>query len=237
MKKTIVAIVADHGEAFLEHGTEGHAANLYTEVTQVPFILTLPFRLEKPLVIDTPVENVDVVPTLLDLVGLPPLPEADGTSLVPLIEAAARGEAPAQLAGREERFSFLDRNWGRPYLDPKPYVMVERDGYRLHIHEGTDGKPGSVELFDVRKDWGEKTNLARSDPEQLVQMRGDINQFLSTPEPSWGGPGWVEIDNMEAQQLRALGYAIDLHAPPEEQKVGLPQQLRNFSRALAPKEQ
>jgi len=217
MKKTIVAIVSDHGEAFLEHGTEGHAVNLYTEVTRVPFILALPFRLEKPLVIDTPVENVDVVPTLLDLVGLPPLPEADGTSLVPLIEAAARGEAPAKLDGHEERFAFLDRNWGRPNLDPVPWVMVERDGYRLHLHERAQGKPGTVELFDVRKDREEKTDVAESDPSQLAEMRGDIERFLSTPEPSWGGPGWVDLDDMEAMELRALGYAVDPNAPPKEQ--------------------
>lgn len=237
MKKTILAVVADHGEAFLEHGTEGHAVNLYTEVTQVPFILALPFRLEKPLVIDTPVENVDIVPTLLDLVGLPPLPEADGTSLVPLIEAAGRGEAPATLKGHEERVSFLDRNWGRPYLDPLPYLMVERGGFRLHIHEGEEGQPGSAKLFDIRKDRGETTDVAGVDPEQAKELRSDAGKLLSTPEPSWGGPGWVEVDDMEAAQLRALGYAVDPHAPPNQQKVGEPTQIRERSAALARKRQ
>ena len=69
--KTIIAIASDHGEAFLEHGVEGHARNLYQEVQDVPLILYLPFRLDPGITVNTPVANVDLWPTLLDLLGLP----------------------------------------------------------------------------------------------------------------------------------------------------------------------
>lgn len=213
MKKTVLAIVSDHGEAFLEHGNEGHAANLYTESTHVPFILTLPFRLEEPIVVRTPVENVDVMPTLLDLLGLPPLPEADGRSLVPLIEAAARGEEP-EPDGSDARFAYLDKNWGRPTEDPRPYVLVESGGHRLHDYPGLGRY-----LFDAAADPREQNDLSEANPERVEDLVALGESFLAMPEPSWGGPGWVEIDEMAAAQLRALGYAFDPHAPADKRKL------------------
>src|SRR5262245_10104598 len=91
--RTLVVVASDHGEAFLEHGYEGHARNLYREVTYVPLVIALPFRLAQGVRIGEQVSNVDIWPTVLDLVGLAPLPNVDGRSLVPLILAAARGES------------------------------------------------------------------------------------------------------------------------------------------------
>src|SRR4030095_331827 len=78
LKKTLVVIAADHGEAFREHGGEGHAANLYHEVVAVPLLFVLPFRLEKELTVDPGGRNVDLWPTILDLAGPPPLAQAAG---------------------------------------------------------------------------------------------------------------------------------------------------------------
>src|SRR5258705_11354817 len=89
LSRTIVVIAADHGEAFLEHGREGHAQDLYGEVTHVPLIIIPPFLLEPGVRVHATVSNADLWPTLLELVGLPPLPGADGRSLVPLVLAAA----------------------------------------------------------------------------------------------------------------------------------------------------
>src|SRR5262245_7831015 len=94
-ERTLVVFAADHGEAFGEHDGEGHARNVYGEVTQTPLILSFPFRLEPPVVVEARSENVDLWPTVLELVGLPPLPDVDGRSLVPQIVAAMGGDAPA----------------------------------------------------------------------------------------------------------------------------------------------
>ena len=214
MKKTVLAINADHGEAFLEHGTEGHAQNLYAETTHVPFILALPFRLRQPVVVRSPVENIDVVPTLLDLAGLPPLPEADGHSLVPLIEAAARGTEKPEEARAQPRFARIDRNWGQPSKPPRPLTLVQMEGYRLHEDGG-----GHAELYDARSDASEQTDLAETHPQVVERLRARLEHHDQTPEPSWGGPGWVQIDDMEAAQLRALGYAFDPNAPPKKREL------------------
>ena len=58
--RTLLVIASDHGEAFGEHGLEGHARNLYREVTWVPFIIVPPFQLQPNIVVDAVVSNLDI---------------------------------------------------------------------------------------------------------------------------------------------------------------------------------
>jgi arylsulfatase A-like enzyme len=206
MEKTMIVIASDHGEAFEEHGVEGHAQNLYTETTHVPLIITLPFRLEEGIVVDTPVENVDIWPTLLDLLGLPPLAASDGRSLVPLIEAAAAGDESSVADPERQRVAFLDQTWGRTNQDPRPLLSVQEGRYRLFRQ---DIEKGRVELYDVESDPGETEDLAADQPEVVERLSGDVARYAATPEPTWGRPAEVEIDEMELGQLRALGYMVE----------------------------
>jgi arylsulfatase A-like enzyme len=216
MKKTVMAFVSDHGEGFREHGSEGHARTLYDETTRVPFILALPFRLPEPVVVHTPVENIDVYPTLLDLLGLPPMVEADGESAVPLILAAARGDesALAKELADGPRFAHIDQAWGRPSVDPEPLVLVQEGRFRLHQRRG-----GVPELYDYEADSGEQNDLKDEYPEQVTTLQQRVHDYAKTPEASWGGPEHVTVGEMEAAQLRALGYVIDPHAPPGKGKL------------------
>jgi hypothetical protein len=69
-ERTVVVFSADHGEAFGEHGSEGHAHDVYGEVTTTPWIVSFPFRLEPGIVVEARSENVDLWPTVLEIVGL-----------------------------------------------------------------------------------------------------------------------------------------------------------------------
>ncbi|NNL68245.1 MAG: sulfatase [Myxococcales bacterium] len=211
MKKTVIAFVSDHGEAFLEHGDEGHARTLYDETTRVPFILALPFRLETPIVVETPVENVDLFPTLFDLLGLPPMPDADGVSLVPLIEAAAKGDEASVAATFAEpaRFAELDQAWGRPSIEPVPLTLIHDGRYRLHNFRGAAPK-----LFDYEVDPGEQVDIGPEHPEIVTELRKKLRAHTTAEQVPWGGPEQVTVSEMEAAHLRALGYVVDPHAPP-----------------------
>jgi arylsulfatase A-like enzyme len=113
LDRTLVAIASDHGEAFMEHGSEGHGRDLYREVVHVPFVIVPLLILDQQVRVDTTVANVDIWPTLLDLVGLPPLQGTDGRSLVPLILAAGDATAaePTQPLKRPV-ISHMDQHWG-----------------------------------------------------------------------------------------------------------------------------
>jgi len=202
--RTLVVLAADHGEAFGEHDVEGHARNLYGEVTETPLLLSFPFRLEPGVVVDAATQNVDLWPTLLDLLGLPALPDPDGHSRLEDIVRAGRGMPASD--GSAPRFAELDRTWGRTTEAPLPLVAVTQDGYRL-IYYVDDGK---VELYDLAQDPGEKSDLAASRPEIVERLRGSIDTYLAHDAPPWGsGAPQVELEEMLLRQLRALGYKVD----------------------------
>ena len=203
LERTLVVIASDHGEGFLEHGIEGHGRQLYREAVETPLLVVLPFRLDRPVVVDQPVENVDVWPTILDLLGLPALPDAQGRSLVPMIEAAYRGEAaPAQS---HTRISHLDRTWGRVTEKPDALVALARDDWRFYL--GADRSPAELELYDVAADPGEKQNLAGARPDVAASFEQEARRYLAEP-PAAGRAEERELDEMRLNQLRALGYVI-----------------------------
>ena len=85
---TIVLVVSDHGEEFYEHEFWGHGDTLYGEQLRVPFVLKLPHQASAGRVVDGLAQHLDVMPTVLDLVGLPPVAGVQGRSLKPVIGGA-----------------------------------------------------------------------------------------------------------------------------------------------------
>ncbi len=202
LKRTIVVVAADHGEGFTEHG-EGHARTLYREVTEVPWILALPIRFSKDVVVDAMVRNVDIWPTLYDLLGLEPPKHSDGHSTVPLIEAAIEGRTPEPgQNGSERAIGYLDRTWGNREEPPKPTVSITEGGKRF-VYRG----PDDLELFEHETDPWEQRNLASPRGEEVERLRSEAEELLAE-KPAWGTPPKVELDEMYLDQLRALGYVV-----------------------------
>lgn len=211
MRRTIVVVAADHGEAFNEHGTEGHARNLYAETVRTPLLILLPMRLKQGIQVDAPVQNVDIWPTVMDLVGLPEDPGVQGHSLVPLIEAAARGEDAGDGSGL--RYSMLDTTWGKRGKDPAPLNSVGDGRYRLIQRPA---KPEGAQLFRMDVDPLEQRNIAADNPEQVERLRAAMNAHIHGAVAAWGGPEQVSLDDFELSQLRALGYMVGGKVPPAD---------------------
>jgi arylsulfatase A-like enzyme len=103
---TVLAFLSDHGESWGERFADKedvqgvyhmHGATLHDEIVQVPLVLSAPGRLD-PAVVHSQVRSVDLAPTLLDLAGVAPI-DADGESLLPLVEGGEEGDRPAILTG------------------------------------------------------------------------------------------------------------------------------------------
>lgn len=217
LEDTLIVITSDHGEAFGERGLEGHARKVYRETTEVPFLLVFPFRLESGIVIDSRTQNVDVWPTVLDLIGLE-MQDTDGRSRRREILSTARREAAPSLeesdgeteaegvvASEELAFAHLDQTWARPETGPEPTVAVSQGPLRyVRIHQ-----PGQIieQLFDARGDPRELHDLARDDPETLARLAAEAERHLDL-RPNWGESPRREISELELNHLRALGYAI-----------------------------
>ena len=245
LQRTLVVIAADHGEAFLEHGREGHAQDLHGEVTHVPLILLPPFLLEPGIRVRATVSNADLWPTLLDLLGLPPLPGADGRSLVPLVLAAAGAGGSADAAALERPvFAQLQRGWGRPKArNSASLVSVTDKNLRLLATVSGKTRP---ELFDRAVDPGEKRDLAAADSESAARLRALADDYANEREAALGRRAargrarraaaqpparardtwWSRGDRQRALVLRlelgALAVALEreLDQPVEQRRVG-----------------
>jgi choline-sulfatase len=199
--KTMIIVAGDHGEAFGEHGREGHARDVHGEVTTTPLIISFPFRLEPGVVVDAETANVDLWPTILDLLKLPPLGDIDGQSQYPALMAAARGEpAPPRDT---PRFAHLDQSWGRTKMEPRPMVAVREGPYRLVRAHETEGW-----LYDRSNDPREQVDVGGDQPEVLARLQAYVDEYLERPPAPWKASD-VELDDAQLQQLRALGYEVE----------------------------
>jgi len=207
-EKTLIVFAADHGEAFGERGLEGHARFVYRETTEVPFVLSFPFKLEPGVEITTRTENVDIWPTVLDLLGLPPMEGVDGRSRRPEILAAARGE-PLAADSESTAIAHLDRLWGQRVESTLPTVALQQGTFR---YVWMDGGAGEVreELFDAATDPGELRDVLAEHPELAARLRVAATSYLNdSPPPPWGAEAPpLELDEIELNQLRALGYSL-----------------------------
>jgi arylsulfatase A-like enzyme len=207
-EKTLIVFAADHGEAFSERGVEGHARFVYRETTEVPFVLSFPFKLEPGVEIATRTQNVDIWPTVLDLLGLPPMEGVDGRSRRPEILAAVRGEpSPAQPGA--PAIAHLDRMWGQRVENALPTVALQQGTFR---YVWTDAGAGEVreELFDASTDPSELTNVLADHPDLAAHLRAAATSYLNeSPPPPWGEEAPpLQLDEIELNQLRALGYSL-----------------------------
>jgi arylsulfatase A-like enzyme len=203
LENTLIVVASDHGEAFLERGFEGHGRKVYRETTEIPLLVSFPFRLDPGAVVTARTRNIDVWPTILDLLGLSPPEGIDGRSRVADIVASLEGASPE--ADEEIAIAHLDQTWGQRGAEPQTTVAVVEDTLR---YVRVDQPGGAVEqLFDRRDDPRELRDLAGEDPETLERLAAAADGYLAE-EPTWGAPPTREVGELELNLLRALGYVI-----------------------------
>jgi choline-sulfatase len=187
--QTLVVITADHGEGLGEHGEETHAFFVYDSTMRVPLVFWGAPLVPRGARVATPVRLVDVAPTLLDLLGLPPLPQAQGVSLRPLFTDP---ELELALTGYGESIAPLS-------LFGSDALRFVQEGRWKYVHKL------EPELFDVEADPGELENLAERRPERVAELRERLEALLSAAPVA---PGDVEakLAPETLAQLRALGY-------------------------------
>lgn len=204
--ETIVVLLSDHGEAFGERGFEGHARSVYPETTETPLIISLPFDLEEGGVVADKTTNIDVWPTLLELLGLRDQGALDGAidgrSRMPELRAAlARERAPRPAA--DFSVAFLDETWGRPGVPRKPAISIIEGDYRFL--SGTNDGANRIEVLLSIED-GQRTNRIDEFPEIADRLREEAERQLAL-EPEYSSDT-IELDEMQLNQLRALGYEL-----------------------------
>ena len=185
---TVVVVLSDHGEEFLEHGAIGHERTLHVEALHVPLIVRAPGL--APRVVDTPVGLVDVLPTVLELLGLPPAEDLDGRSLVPLLRGGDGAGFPEHRLAELSWLADLECLVG-----PEEHLIVDRAS-------------GAELYYDLARD-PRATRPLPDDPrravlrEELERLRAELAGRRRAAERR------AALSEEERADLRGLGYAED----------------------------
>lgn len=220
--RTILVVLADHGESLGEHGESTHTFFVYDATQHVPLIVRTPWGDRGRS--RAQVSTVDVMPTVLDLVGLAPQPGLDGRSLARLVLHPG-AESPG-VGYAETYFPRFHYGW--------QHLRSLRDGKWKYIEAPTP------ELYDVQQDPGETRNVYKAYSRRaedlrlrLVELAGDGVQ---------AAPDRDTLDPETLQRLAALGYVgggprVDPEAllPDPKDKIGLFGRMGE-ARALAKEE-
>jgi len=188
-RKTVVAVLADHGESLGEHGEHGHGYFVYEQVARIPFLLETPYDQTRGRVVEEVVRSIDVGPTLLDLLGAPNGLKGTGASLVPLI--AGGGSRPGE-GYTESYYARLHYGWSE--------LRAVRTR-RWHFIEAP--KP---ELYDLEADPAESVNLASRELAEVERMRETLAAFERDSIARIAATAPVEEDEETLRKLASLGY-------------------------------
>lgn len=189
-RPTTVIVTSDHGESLGEHGEETHGMFAYEATLRVPLIIATVRpagaggSATKGLTIESPARHIDLAPTVLDILSVPPDPTWPGASLRPVVSSGDRADRPNYF---ESMTYNLVRGWA-----PLRGVLQARTKY---IDQPIP------EIYDLASDPGEKDNLAARQPERLQVLTNLLRTFnVGTPNR----PGQVSAE--EAAALSAIGY-------------------------------
>jgi choline-sulfatase len=174
LDRSIVFIIADHGEAFLEHGAMDHSNKPYLNNTHVPLIVYAPGagagRYREPCGL------IDVGPTALGFVGVASPPYYRG---IDLLESVRDGALPTRPIVSETPRNLIQSPFFSWALVQWPFKIVY------------DTRSSTTEVFDIASDPGEQQNLADRDKELTSRMRAILGRWLDEETARTGavGPG------------------------------------------------
>ena len=183
LDRSLLAFTSDHGEEFLEHGHVGHCRGVWDTLTRVPLLLRFP-ELDGGSRVEAAVQLVDVVPALLDRLGIDTTTTLfKGTALRPVLE----GGIPARV------YAYSDQGRYRASDDGRWHFIL-------------DGVESSVTFYDTTADPLEQHDLFAGGGPEIDRLGTVLNQWLKDTGQ------WVRFDEALAaskakeEELRALGY-------------------------------
>jgi arylsulfatase A-like enzyme len=191
-ENTIVVLVSDHGEEFLERRHWGHVElNLYDEILKVPMLMRIP-GVPGNQVIGQQVSTMDIMPTLLELAGCRIPEKVLGKSLVPLWEGNSADYGVEVAIGERWR-------------DTSHMIAVRTEEYK-YIWD--DAKPDQPLLFDLRQDPDEQHNIAAEQPGVVQRLHQHVEAQLERMRSTAPAEKSQEpvLDAEIVARLRGLGY-------------------------------
>jgi choline-sulfatase len=209
-ERTLIVLLGDHGESLGEHGEYTHGVFLYDSTLHIPLVVAGPGVAVNKIVTQQ-VRTIDVMPTILELLGLPAGEKAQGVSLAPALTQGK--DVPANDAYSETIYPKTNLGWAE-------LRAVRTPQYKL-IQAPTP------ELYRLQTDPGESRNVKSQYPAEFDQLQKKI-QEVAGAESSQGLLERQPISSETLRQLQSLGYAtagarrdlrLDMSGPDPKERV------------------
>ncbi len=180
LKSSLVILAADHGEEFLEHGDVKHCRNLFDTSLHVPLVVRVPAT--PPRVVASPVQNLDLVPTVIDYLGIKLGIEVTGKFAGRSLRAEIEGRAAPEI-------QYAIQGSQRSAADGR-YKLI------------ADLAAGTQALYDLKADPGETKDVLAAERRAYAPLREALTRWLARSE----GKGTADASRAAQERLRSLGY-------------------------------
>lgn len=189
-RKSIFILTSSHAEEFMEHGDWGHKNNLFNTVLAVPFIMSTPAISDRH--IKDLIQNIDLYPTLLGLIGVKKPGYIQGIDLSDLIYGIPGAKKNNYIVGQI------------PYAKP-PLASISDGQWKLIVNTDTNS---SVDLFNLNTDMNEQKNIAANNSEIVRRLRQELDRIMNNqnvkPIKEFNFPDW--IDDEKRKKIIKEGY-------------------------------
>lgn len=212
LQKTMVVVVGDHGEAFGEHVEKGHGIFCYEESVLVPLIFSGPGLAKSPIRVTERVRLIDVMPTVLEMLGVAIPQPCQGKSLARLMSGNQT---------KEQRPVYLESLYGQELNNWAPLTSLI-SGHWKYI------SLPQAELYDLNADPGEKENLFLKRNPEARRFDKDLAAFIASHRGRIAGSK-QSVDAIDLKKLEALGYISSFASSGKsgiDPKIGIAYQER-----------
>jgi arylsulfatase A-like enzyme len=187
---SLIIVTADHGEAMGDRNLIGHGISMYQDQVHVPLIVKYPLT-TRHTAQDEPVSSVDILPTVLEVIGEKPPAELHGASL---LHPEALKNRQILLEGYQDKvFAKWDPRFAR---DQRAFISKTK--------KLIASTPGKREVYDVAADPDEHRNLYHAGDPESGALTAALDTLLKTVPLRQDGP--AVLDASTIQRLKSLGY-------------------------------
>ncbi len=190
---TMIIFTADHGEEFRDHGGFLHGHTLYQEIVHLPLIVKSPKGLGRPGIVTARVQQIDIVPTILELMGRPIPDDLPGHSFASLFHQGAY---------------TIDTVFAETELKGK--ILSATNGQWKLITFSQDESPSPSDLlFALDSDPAEKVNLSEQHPMIVSFFRQELHRWMrdcQMRQKVASDEATIRLSKEDLQNMRALGY-------------------------------